>query len=328
MHGSELAQASFETVFRESTSISETHNPTQAGPPGRFLDPWEGLDLPPHAQRKVAIYLLAITLLSDTNRVDSGHFEYWRCTGAFASRFLEEIENRRKHIELSERGGNFTKEEIVKLHGWTVEHPFDEVDIHELCLLIQLGLLSSNKEERLENITYIPWKKVATYSFQIASRFGLPVLEDLSDRMSERGSRIQKNLRYWFEETENRETARVLLEFNRLGDVDTSSSTSVVSQIHETVDQNDLRDRSGQIRGDGLIRKLHHIRGGVAHGDLGRGVAVIAITLCCLVFWDSLYQDQYTAIKDRLAFDYAFGISESEQTSRQNTWHPYDFYTL
>ena len=179
-----------------------------------------------------------------------------------------------------------------------------------------------------KGLAYTSLEKVVTYSFQIASRFGFPVLEDLSDLMSERGNRIQNNLRYWYEGTENQETARVLVEYNRLGEVDPASSEPIVSQIHDTVDQDDLDDRSGLIRGNGLIRRLHDIRGDAMHGDSGRGVAVIVITLCCLAFWDSLYQDQYTAIRDRLAFDYAVGISESEQIGRREKWFPYDFYPL
>lgn len=326
LHGSEIAEASFDTVLVEDTPVSETHNPTQAGPAGKLLCYGEGMELTPYALRKVSRYLCAIPLLCDTNRVDPGHFEYWRCTGAYASRLLTELEGRQRHLEHSTESGGFDEEDILSAHGWTIEHPFTEMDIHELCLLIQIGLLGSNQASSIEETRYTHMMNIMNHSFQIASRFGFPVLEDLTDRMADRGGRIQKNIRYWFEETENTETARVLLEFNRIGDFVPEDDSSVVTHLNNLVTGADLRDRSGLIRGNGFVRKLHQNRGDTLHGGVSRGVAVVVITLCCLAFWDAITEDQYESVKERLALDLATGPTEGELLEEGRSWSPFDFY--
>jgi len=326
LHGSEIAEAAFDTAFVEDTPVSETHNPTQAGPAGQLLFYGEGLELTPYALRKLSRYLCAIPILSDTNRVDPGHFEYWRCTGAYASRLLAELESRQRHLELITESGGFDEDEIMSSTGWTIDHPFTEEDIHELCLLIQIGLLGSNQASSIVGTRYTHMMNILNHSFQIASRFGFPVLEDLTDRMANRGGRIQKNIRYWFEETENSETALVLLEFNRIGDFVPEDDSSVVAHLNNLATEADLRDRSGLIRGNGFVRKLHQNRGDTLHGGVSRGVAVVVITLCCLAFWDAITDDQYDSVKQRLASDLATGPSESEQIERGIYWTPFDFY--
>jgi hypothetical protein len=326
LHGSEIAEASFDTVFLEDTPVSETHNPTQAGPAGKLLFYGEGMELTPYALRKLSRYLCAIPLLSDTDRVAPGHFEYWRCTGAYASRLLTELESRQRHLEHNTESGGFDEDDILSAHGWTIEHSFTEVDIHELCLLIQIGLLGSNQISSLAESQSTHMMNVMNRSFQIASRFGFPVLEDLTDRLADRGNRIQNNIRYWFEETENTETARVLLEFNRMGDFMPHDDSSVISHLNNLVTKADLRDRSGLIRGGGFVRKLHQNRGDTLHGGISRGVAVVAITLCCLAFWDAITDDQYESVKERLALDLATGPTEWELLEEGRSWNPFDFY--
>jgi len=240
--------------------------------------------------------------------------------------YWQSWESRQQHLELSTESGAFDEDEIISSTGWTVEHPFTEVDIPRIVSLIQIGLLGSNQVSSIGGPQSAPMQNIMNHSFQIASRFGFPVLEDLTDRMADRGSRIQKNIRYWFEETENPETARVLLEFNRIGDFDPEDDSSVVSDLNNLVTESDLRDRSGLIRGDGFIRKLHENRGDTLHGGISRGVAVVVITLCCLAFWDAITDDQHESVKERLALDLATGPSESEQLERGIYWTPFDFY--
>jgi len=326
LHGSEIAEASFDTVFVEDTPVSESNNPSQAGPDGRLLEYGEGLDLPPFALRKLSRYLLAIPLLSDTNRVDPGHFEYWRCTGAFASRLLSELELRQRQRNNIRESGACDEGENMSFHSGTIGNPFTEMDIHELCLLIQIGLLGSKQSSSIRGTQSAQLRNIMNHSFQIASRFGFPVLEDLTDRMAERGNRIQNNIRYWFEEAENPETARVLLEFDRIGDFVPKDDPSLVSYLNNHVTEDDLRDRSGLIGGEGFVKEIHSNRGDTLHGDISRGVAVVVITLCCLAFWDAITDDQYESVQERLTFDLATGPSESEQYDRGRYWTPFDFY--
>ena len=117
LHGSEIAEASFDTVFVEDVPISETHNPTQGGPAGKLLSYGEGMELTPYALRKISRFLCAIPILSDTNRVEPGHFEYWRCTGAYASRLLAELESRQRHLEFSTESGGLEEDEIISSTG-------------------------------------------------------------------------------------------------------------------------------------------------------------------------------------------------------------------
>lgn len=95
-HKHDLQEASFEDFPPfDDTPSQKRSAPFQAGPGVHFLRNGEALELPLEALRRVPRYLLAMTLMTDVNVVDSGHYEYWRVTGAAASLYSEIMDSRK-----------------------------------------------------------------------------------------------------------------------------------------------------------------------------------------------------------------------------------------
>lgn len=322
LHGSEISEASFQTVFGEDVAISESNNPSQAGPNPRFLEYGEGLELSLRASRKLPRYLLAMTILSDTNRVDDGHFEYWRVTGAYASRLISNLRERRME---SRRESDLNSTHCDQRYGWLEENPLSEERLHELCILLQLASLGSQDAPFPTGLRFVPVQKLLNHPFQITSKYGFPTLGGLASDYCPNRRRFQKKLKCWFESKAKQASAETLLEFNRLGRINPDTD-NVLHELDALVNQDELDNREGLIRGDGFIRKLKDARNDTLHGDIGRGVAVSVTTLASLAFWDALNYKQYDRLRKRLEHDLSNGPSEWEQEERGIYWTPWDFY--
>ena len=93
----ELREATLasDDVSPDSSYISSSPRQGDFGIP--LLRRADGLDLPLETLRRLPRYLCAMTLLT-RDRVDPAHFEYWRCTGAYAST----VHDRRNLLRLSD----------------------------------------------------------------------------------------------------------------------------------------------------------------------------------------------------------------------------------
>jgi len=173
LYGSEFSEPSFQTKFLEDITTFETHNPTENGPSPRFLEYGEGLELSIYACRKLPRYLLAITILSSSNRVDDGHFEYWRTTGAYASCLISHLRMRR----MENRRENDLSSTFYEMHyGWLEGNPLSEERLHELCILLQLGLLGRQDAPFPTGLQFVPLQKLLNHPFQVASKYGFPTV--------------------------------------------------------------------------------------------------------------------------------------------------------
>lgn len=322
LHGSEISEASFQTTFGEDIAISESHNPSQTGPDPRFLEYGEGLELSTYASRKLPRYLLAMTILSDTNRVDDGHFEYWRATGAYASCLISHLRKRRME---NRRERDLSSSYYEMRYGWLEGNPLSEERLHELCILLQLGLLGRQDAPFPTGLQFVPVQKVLNHPFQVASKYGFPTLEGLASDYCPDRRRLQQRLSAWFENEANQATAETFLEFNRLSRVN-SDADEVLNELNALIDPDELDNREGLIRGDGFLRKLKDARNDTMHGDIGRGVAVTVTTLASLAFWDALTDKQYDRLREKLELNLASGPSEGEQLDKGRYWTPWDFY--
>ena len=322
LHGSEVSEASFQTTFPEDIAISESHNPTQTGPDPRFLNYGEGLELSIYANRKVPRYLLAITLLSDVNRVDEGHFEYWRVTGAYASRLITQLRKRRMEHR---RENDLNSTHFDMRDGWLEGNPLSEGHLHELCILLQLGLLGRQDAPFPTGLKFVPVQKLLNHPFQVASRYGFATLGGLGSDFCPEKKRIQKKLRCWFENNAKQATAETFLEFDRLGKIN-PDARDIIDEFDALTDQDELDDRDGLIGGDGFLRKLKDARNNIMHGDIGRGVAVAVMTLASLAFWDALKDNQFNQVREKLELDLSRGPSEGEKLDGGLYWTPWDFY--
>lgn len=358
LHHNNLQVASFEDFppFDE-TRTQKRSEPFQAGPGVHYLRPGEALELPLEALRRVPRYLLAMTLMTDVNVVDSGHYEYWRATGAAASLHSDIMDSRKEHLDSHERMGELSREELIESFGYSMRQPLEFSELHDLMIVLQIGLLGERRPVYPPLDVDPTLYKITNYCFQIATRYGFPLLESLADYLSEGDHRrFRPRIESWFENSPNPATRRTLLEFDRLSDinpeyernldeskdiqgpvgVDEDSLSEYISRFDELTNPDEINDPEGEIdTRDGLIRELKEYRNPSQHGygkrwdnqeqGIYRVPAVTIITLCCLAFWDGVTEDQFQDIRESLGFA-GKSFPEYQERFRLPQWTPEDFY--
>jgi hypothetical protein len=362
LHDSDLQEASFEEFPPfEDTRAKKNIQLYQAGPGVQYLREGEALELPLEALRRIPRYLLAMTLMTDVNVVDHGHYEYWRTTGAAASLHSDIMDSRKESLESHESMGEQSKEELVELFGYSMRQPLEILELHDLMVLLQTGLLgerqTSNPPLNIDRTFY----KITDYCFQIATRYGFPLLESLAGHLSEGDQRrFLRRMEGWFEDSPNPATRRTLLEFDRLNNVDPEyvrpkrnpdeleniqgaigvnkdSLSEFISRLDELTNFDEIDNPEGEIdTQNGLIRELKEHRNPSQHGygenwgEWERGIyrapAVTIITLCCLAFWDGITEDQFQEVRERLTLA-GENYPDYQERIRLRKWTPDDFYS-
>lgn len=339
MFKSHFVEASFDVEHETTYPAIEAHDPWTT-PGGQYLlNDTEGWNLSLKTLRRVPRYLIALTLLTDSNQINRGHYEYWRCTGAFSS-----ISTMDWHPydprDLTEWIREPDKQPPI---------PFDKIpspivswdvnDFHELCLLIKLGLFGEFDSalffNRSNHLNFF-LERIVSNSFQLSTRYGFPVLERLatnritSGRAIDRG-RLKNRIRYWIEDTDNSSTKRTLIEFKNIDNI--SPSDNITSQLDDITGEGDLSNLDDVDWSKGMIRRMgDRYRGPSQHGQkIFSGISVVIITLCCLAYWDTLNKDQFRWVRKlmnlwtyRKQLDH-FNFRVGDE---RRYWNPRDFYNV
>ncbi|WP_336339433.1 hypothetical protein [Haloarcula brevis] len=361
LHHNDLEKASFEDYPPFDKTPDQTRStPFQAGPGVGFLNLGEGLELPLEAQRVLPRYLLSMTLMTDWNVVDSGHYEYWRVTGAAASLYSDLMDSRRESLELHGDNAECSESQIAKSFGWCMKQLVYTSDLQDLMVLIQIGLLGERQRGNPPLDIDRTIHKIITHSFQIANRYGFPVLEALADRINDGNHRtFQPRIKNWFQDSPNASTRKTLLEFHRLEDVNPEyetpnhdledledleaplgvteeSLTEFLSRFDELTEPEEIENPEGELNpNNGLVRELKEHRNPSQHGygdyrgetihGVYRVPAVTVITLSCLAFWDAITVDQYQELRELLGLE-GKHYPDFQKETRLMKWTPEDFY--
>jgi hypothetical protein len=349
----ELREATLasDDVSPDSSYISSSPRQGDFGIP--LLRRADGLDLPLETLRRLPRYLCAMTLLT-RDRVDPAHFEYWRCTGAYAST----VHDRRNlwrlsdHARMAMEAETLEEKEAIARRGIEETNqpfvPFDLLELEDLCLLVYLGMLGELKwatfrrrvdikGTRSQGEIPTPLYKMSQHSFALMTRYGFAVLERFVREWLD-DDKLAKPLKRWVEDTGNVDTKATLIEINSLPGVDTDRGVdSVLPQLYDLAlrgldDWDALRRDAGR---EQLFDDLQDLRGDAMHGKGPyTGPAVVITTLSCLAFWDGVTPSEFRKMRRRLANEptYDYGrtsiLNEHGERAKQYAWTPDDFYGM
>jgi len=157
-------------------------------------------------------------------------------------------------------------------------------------VLIEIGLLgerqTSDPPPDVDRTLY----KITDYCFQIATRYGFPVLESLADHLAKGNhDKFLPRMKNWLENSPNTSTRKTLLEFDGLGTVDpeynspsrdfdekadiqdqlgeTEKVKEYISRFDEDISSNEIDNPEGEINTeDGMLRRLKEYRNPSQHG--------------------------------------------------------------
>lgn len=283
-----------------------------------FLCPYEGWGLPLEALRRLPRYLCGMTLLSDRNLVNQGHYEYWRYTGGYASVVS---------------GYGYQSSIPTPTVGEKVEPDSEQFsmtlsELNDFCLALYLGLLAVQKHKiRLQRYgpstpgqPHPSLEKLVEHSFNITTRYGFPVLEGLAGKWwGQKRGRLQNKLTNWTENTDNDHTKATLAEINALPTrVDVEGD--IIDQLYDIALQSLEKPFFEGDKRDGVFRQLKEARGDTLHGDESySGPAVVVVTLSCLAFWDLMDSSEYKSIREWIK-------AEEELDHYLLDWKSQDFY--
>lgn len=331
---SHIEEASLINLPDESNIPNEAHSPSQVGVPYNFLGVTEGWNLPLEALRRLPRYLCAMTLLSDGNPVNQGHYEYWRYTGTFAS----VVGGFRSPIRTIEQFDQMTEDSQIdqeQLPDWFTV-PLSRIELNDFCLLLYLGLLGLQKTRvRMQQINidnpFISGQpnpsinKLIEHSFNLTTRYGFPVLEGFAGKWKqESSSSLQNKLEDWIRNTTNDKAKLTLIEVNALSDIDVEED--VLNQMYAT-GLSSLNKPSKTFGVDSIFYQLNDARWKTQHGDESySGPAVVVATLSCLAFWDLLGEQQYTRIREWINRNINKELDRQERIMRDMGWKPEKFY--
>ncbi len=314
----------------------------------------DGLNLPLETLRRLPRYLCAMTLLT-RDRVNQAHFEYWRCTGAYASTVYDPRHRLRlfDHARMAMEAETLEEKEVIAERGIEETNqpfvPFNPLELEDLCLLVYLGMLGELKWATLANKVDTrgirsqeeiptPLYKMSQHSFALMTRYGFAVLERFVRKWLD-DDKLAKPLKRWVEDTGNVDTKATLIEINSLPGVDTDRGVdSILTQLYDFVLRG-LDDWDALRRGAGreqLFDDLQDLRGDAMHGrGPYTGPAVVITTLSCLAFWDGVTPSEFRKMRRRLANEptYDYGRTSilnehGERVSKQHAWTPDDFYGM
>lgn len=337
MYEHEMGDAAFNTPHQEmeSPSFHAAHNPTQVGPDWSVLDKGSGWYLSLSSQRRLPRYLSAITLFSGGNRVTEDHFEYWRCTGAYAS-MVSELAAFSLGQEVRIFDGS--PDSVHNLPGSQVQ--LSESMLNDLCILLQLSILGEYTTE-----VHMPeWalgyfemnpilERLVTNWSVLSATQGFPVLEGLLKEQrgepNDDETSFFWSLKKWLEQVENTETKKTIVEIDRLGQVDIEDKPeAVVKSINELLDKETLNSEDHLIRSNvGLLWELRQRRNDAQHrNQTVRGVAVVVVTLCCLIFWNAINENTFQNLRKRIQTEVEQDMDRQQQVLRRGRFYPDSFY--
>lgn len=336
---SRIEQASLINFPDESNIPNEAHSPSQVGVPFDFLNVAEGWELPIDALRRLPRDLCAMTLLSDMNPVNQGHYEYWRYTGACAS-VLAGFRSPLHTEEQFEQMFEDTHIDKEQLPDWFTV-PLNRIELNDLCLLLHLGLLGLQKHRvQIQQIdpdgsfvsgqTNPSIDKLIEHSFNLTTRYGFPVLEGLAGKWKQEGGKLGNKLVTWTKETRNDTTKASLIEINSLKHIDPGKENEdILDQLYQMVEFgiDDPSKIHAKLQGQSVFSSLADVRGDTQHGDESySGPAVVVVTLCCLAFWDLLNAQQYRRVREWIEQDINREHDRQERIMRDMGWKPENFY--
>lgn len=238
---SRIEQASLINFHDKFPTSNETHSPSQVGILFDFLRVTEAWEIPLESLRRLPRYLCAMTLLTNGNRVNQGHYEYWRYTGVCASvaRGLHSTVHIPEQFEQMPDEMEIGREQVPD--WFTI--PLTQIELNDFCLLLYLGLLGLQKNRLViqqtdpENVhssgqPNLSVEKLVQHSFNLTTRYGFPVLEGLAGKWKqESSSSLQNKLEDWTRNTENDSTKSTLIEVNTLSKIDTNSD--IIGQMYD-----------------------------------------------------------------------------------------------
>lgn len=329
-----IEEASLINFPDESSMAFEAHSPSQVGVPFNFLNQFEAWSFSIEVLRRLPRYLCGMTLLTDGNRVNQGHYEYWRYTGAFAGL----AGGFRSPVSLQGQFEQIPEETAIdpnQLPDW-LTLPTTRLELNDLCLLLHLGLLGVQKTKiRLqqmdtENIhtsgrAHPSLEKTVEHSFNLTTRYGFPVLEGFAGKWrQESSSSLQNKLEDWARNTENVITKTTLGEINYLPRLDVDGD--IVEQLY-TIGEKSLSNPSETFGKDSTFYQLNDARWKTQHGEESySGPAVVVTTLSCLAFWDMISKVQYNQLRRRIQHRVNEDHNRQERFIRNMEWTPEDFY--
>ena len=337
MYDHEMGDARFNTPHQEmeSPSFHAAHNPTQVGPDWSVLEKGSGWYLSLTTQRRLPRYLSAITLFSEGNRVTGDHFEYWRCTGAYAS-LVSDLPgyNREQMIERFKEAPQLPP----SLPGSRIR--LSESMLNDLCLLLQLAILGDRTMD-VKVPEDVPGysemdpilERLVTNWATLAATHGFPVLEGLLKERrgapNDEDTSFFWSLKEWVEEIAYLETKETIVETDRLYEIDTSGQPEdVIHAMDDLVDADNLIGADHLIKSNvGLLWDLRGRRNDAQHrNQMVRGVAVVIVTLCCLVFWDAISQNEFQILRKRIRAKANREDNWQQEIIRSGEFYPEAFY--
>jgi hypothetical protein len=337
MYDHEMGDASFNTPHQEmeSASFHAAHNPTQVGADWPVLEKGSGWYLSLTSQRRLPRYLSAITLFSEGNRVTGDHFEYWRCTGAYAS-LVSDLPgyNREQIMETLEDAPQLPPD----LPGSRVR--LSESMLNDLCLLLQLAVLGDQTTE-VKMPEYGPshsemdpiLERLVTNWATLATTHGFPVLEGLLKEQrgepNDEDTSFFWSLKEWVEQIAYLETKETVVETDKLHEIDASGQPEEVTlAMDELVDADSLIGNDHLIKSNvGLLWDLRGRRNDAQHrNQMVRGVAVVIVTLCCLVFWNAIGQEEFQSLRQSIRAEANRGEDWQQEIIRRGEFYPEAFY--
>lgn len=261
----------------------------------------------------LARYLCNLTLQSENSEIGLDHFKYWSWTGAVAS-----------YARLFE------------------DTALDEDSLGNLCLLIQLALLINRNNKYWKHDAY--WNNgsymaILIENYNLVTIAGYPILEGLLRRhckelkpdgtmqsghsgnfnkyVNRRRAYLKDAFELWMEENTSNSSVKTTLE--EINSIDQS-----LEQTLETKFQN-LSVNVGDV--DGVLHLLKELRNFNAHGEAHtQAVGSLVVTLSCLVFWDSIIEDDYEDMRE--AVDSTYLGADREYSGWMYGFFPHGFYPL
>ena len=330
-------------------------------------EPGDGWRLSLRDLRRIPRWLIAITACTSTNTVTEDHREYWRITAEFGivwrvllNRQLSDESNHNKIPGEPEEDTNFPQ----IIDGKT---QLDRNIINDLCLLIRLVELKQFDTFSEKDIHPV-LTELSRYSDRLGSTYGFSVLEGLLRRRCSHFNTdgkiknsckpeqrdflkgiMRPNDRIYLTEGfrlvesiyATDDTRKTLVEIDRLPTIEMDKSTNFddtsffIREMNDLVDNHEINHPDGPLIGhhnEGLfLDELRILRNSELHReDLAQSSSAIIVTLCCLLFWDSLTEYQFRILRklipESLQFHREIPGSTGPLLSKSHLFEPGSFY--
>jgi len=223
------------------------------------------------------------------------------------------------------------------LPGSRVE--LSESMLNDLCLLLQFAVLGDHTievsipEDAPGHSEMDPiLERLVTNWATMAATYGFPVLEGLLKEQrgepNDEDTSFFWSLKEWVEQIAYPETKETVVEIDRLYEIDTSGPKDVPLAMDELVNADSLLRVEHLIKSNvGLLWDLRGKRNDAQHrNQMVRGVAVIVVTLCCLVFWDAIGREEFQSLRQSIRTEANCEEYWQQEITRRGEFCPEAFY--